>query len=45
MNRKIDDLPVTRELGQRLRSLDQARKFAALRSRIPGPHSALIAYH
>ena len=42
MSRKTDDLPMTTELGLRLRSLrkrarltqsEQARKFAALRSR------------
>ena len=31
MNRKTDDLAMTREFGLRLRSLEQARKFAALR--------------
>jgi hypothetical protein len=55
MNRKTDDLPMTKALGLRLRNLDQARKFAALRSRgepsVPArlafafPTSALVPGH
>jgi hypothetical protein len=37
MNRKTGDLPVTKELGLMFRSLDQASKLAAMRSRIPAP--------
>jgi hypothetical protein len=37
MNRKTDDLPMTKAFGLRFRSRDQTRKFAALRSRIPAP--------
>ena len=33
LNRKTDDLPMTKELGLRLSSLELARKFVALRSR------------